>query len=258
MTTSTVSSLLRTTQAYCQQLCEKQTLDYGIAFYSERFATLPQMNQYREVVIENPARVPDAFDEAERAFREQGLTCCRWAPAVDQPIEAIESHLAEHGFTQRAIDVFLLTSWPEGAEDPSVRILPARAMRPALRALLPKTAQAQQNPTPDLYAEALEERMDDPQFDMFVAIHEEAPAACAALYQVGDIARVVDLHVTKEDDAVVRALMTHLLATARRLAFRTICTSVDRADTRFRRLVESLGFSHDGETVEFDRTELTG
>ncbi len=98
MERSTVGSLLRSTQTYCAQLCEKQALTYGIAYYSERFAKLPEANQFREVLVDDPARIPAAFDEAERWFKEQGLTCYRWAPADGQASDTLSGFLVSRGF----------------------------------------------------------------------------------------------------------------------------------------------------------------
>ena len=53
MERSTVGSLLRTTQALCGQLCEKETLTHGIAYTCARYPNLSEVNQFREVVVED-------------------------------------------------------------------------------------------------------------------------------------------------------------------------------------------------------------
>ena len=85
MQRNTVSALLRATQAYCQQLCDKETLEHGIAFFSARYPLLPDVNQFREVVIDSAEHIPRVFDETERWFEGHGLSCLRWATAGGAP-----------------------------------------------------------------------------------------------------------------------------------------------------------------------------
>ena len=133
MTASTVGMLHRTSQAYCSQLCEKQTLQYGIAYYAQRFAPLPEANQFREVVVQNGALLPVAFAETESWFGDRQLRCDRWVPAVDQPPDPLGAFLSEKGFRPRRLNAMILTEWIDLHPLPDVRILPARAMRAAFR-----------------------------------------------------------------------------------------------------------------------------
>src|SRR3989304_5124695 len=98
MERTTVGSLLRSTQAYCSELCEKETLEYGIAYYNPRFASLPEANQFREVLIEDPSRIPEAFEQTETWFRHRELFCPRWAPAEGQGTKELADFLTQHGF----------------------------------------------------------------------------------------------------------------------------------------------------------------
>lgn len=131
---STVGSLLRSTQAYCGQLSDKETLDEGIAFYSEAFRDLPEANQFREVMIDDAQRIPTVFASVDRWFLERGLTCHRWAPAGGQRDAALSDHLSDRGFHALHYVALSLTRWVDLQPDPSIRVLPARAMRDAYRA----------------------------------------------------------------------------------------------------------------------------
>ena len=51
MTTPTIASLHRSTQALCTHLCQKQTLTRGIAYYNPDLPRAAEANQFREVVI---------------------------------------------------------------------------------------------------------------------------------------------------------------------------------------------------------------
>ncbi len=255
MERTTVGSLLRSTQAFCIQLCDKHTLDFGIAYHCARFADLPEVNQYREVIATEPAEVAAAFDEAERCFRDEGLSCHSWAPADGQATGALADFLAEHGYARRNFTVLRLAEWVDLAPDESVRVLPARAMRTVFR----ETYLHAETPA-DLagrtqLADAYTERLDDPQFDMFVALVDKQPAGRCALYQVGDIARIMAMSVLPgmADRGVERALLAPLLALAKRLAMRNVCTLIDAGDEAHAVMFREAGFVEDGTIVEFHR-----
>jgi len=258
---STVGSLLRSTQAYCQQLCEKQTLDHGIAFYSSRYPFLSEVNQFREVVIENAADIPAAFDEAERWFLQQGLICQRWAPAMGEAIPELSDFLGKRGYERRRFTALVLTAWVELATSPGVRVLHARAMRAAFRQTCDDRASTIASATEDspasreMLVQAHDERLNDPSFDMFVALVDKQPAGHGALYQVGDCARIMDVSVLASfaGRGVDQAILAHVLALAKRLAIRHIVAQVDEAEPAQRVLFASVGFTPDGVIEEFHR-----
>jgi len=252
---TTVGSLLRSTQAFCIQLCDKQTLDFGIAYHCARFGDLPEVNQYREVIATEPSDVSVAFDEAERCFGEAGLTCHRWAPADGRASDALAGFLVGHGFVQRAFTAMRLAAWTDLEPRDAVRILPARAMRSVFRDTYLHAGAPADPLRRERLADLYGERLDDPQFDMFVALIDKQPAGRCALYQVGDIARIMDLSVMPgmADRGVERTLLAHLLALAKRLAMRNVCTLIDANDAARIELARRAGFVEDGTIVEFHR-----
>jgi len=257
MQRSTVASLLRTTQAFCSQLCEKETLQYGIAYYSHHFAALPEANQFREVCVDDPARIEQAYREAEQAFARQDLFCYRWAPAADRTIDGLEGFLAGQGFRPRRFTALTLVRWVDLQADTRVRVVPARAARAAFRETFFLTLEATGSAAAhEMTAEAYGQRLDDPQMDMFVALVDQAPAGRCALFQVGDIGRIMDLSATQSvvDNAVRRTLLAHVLALAKRLLMRNICVQIDGGvDPAEQAWWEAAGFVPDGTIVEFER-----
>jgi len=246
---TTVGWLLRSSQSYCSQLCDKDTLEYGIAYYSARFSTLNETNQFREVVAEE-SEWDQALAEAQEWFQRHGLLCRRWATASGDAGERPSRLLMARGFRRRVYHAMMLTRWVQVSPSRRVRVLPARAMRLALRQTFPGDSTSDQ-------PAACEQRLDDAPFDMFVAMVEGRPAGRCALYQVGDIGRVMDLCVSDSTDRsiVEQALTAHVLALAKRLALRNICVQVDGEDSRLRAFYETFGFVSDGTIVEFDRDE---
>ena len=257
---STVAAILRCTQALCQQISDKQTLEHGIAFYSRLFANLADANQFREVVAENDAGA--ALEEADRFFRQQDLTCHRWAPAMGRASPQLSESLLRNGFVMRTHTALVLTDRVDLLPADRVRIVHARALRAHFRRTFLDQPPSPLSGLPDstaareLLADAAERRLDDPQYDMFVALLDNRPAGRAALYQVGDLALVNDLFVLDPftGHAVDRTLLAHLLALARRLAMRKVFAQVDDADPTLRELLDSAGFTPDGAITEFHRT----
>ena len=255
MAHSTVGSLLRSTQAYCLQLCEKETLEFGIAYYSKKYPALPEANQYREVIATGSDQLDRAFAESQAWFESQGLSCHRWAPADGSGSSELADFLTDRGFALRRLTAMTLTQWAELDAPDNVKVLPARAMRSVFRQTLDGETNHASPQAKEQAIEAYQERLDDPQLDMFVALVDKKPAGRCAMYQVGDIAQLIELHVSQAyaDRGVKEALTAHVLALAKRLAMRNICLQVDSNDTTLQAWFQSAGFVEDGTLVEFDR-----
>lgn len=252
---STVGWLLRSEQAYCLQLCEKETLDFGIAYYNARFREHPEANQFREVWIEDVARIDDAFTQAEEWFRGRGLVCHRWAPAGGAASDELSSFLLGQGFTRRAFAALALAKWADLHPPSDVRVLPARAMRAAFAATLVHFDASRLSVDHNLYRDAYLERLNDAPLEMMIAVIDKTPAGRCALFQTGDIARVMDLTVLPAflDRGVAEALLANVLAFAKRMAMRNVCTMTPLNDPVRLEWLEQAGFVRDGEIVEFDR-----
>ena len=260
MERTTVGSLLRSTQAFCSELCEKETLDYGIAYYNPRFAALPEANQFREVLIEDPARIPEAFQQTEAWFRKRGLFCHRWCPAGGGETTELGEFLGEQGLHRRKHIAMALDRWVDQKAPERVRILPARAMRAAYRETFSHSDALGSPAIRELLADASLERLDDPQLDMVVALWDKEPVGRCGLYQVGDIARVMGLSVlpASAGRGIERALLAHVLAFAKRLTMRTVLVQIDETDRAGRTILEEAGFVCDGDIVEFERNPPVG
>ena len=255
---STVGSLLRSMQAFCGQLCEKETLEYGIVYCCPRFPTLPEVNQFREVVIDDAACIPAAFQQAEQAFGARQVSCRRWATAGGTPTPELHRFLSEQGFVPHSQTAMTLTRWPDPSVSPSVRIIPARAVREAYRKTFLVESDSASPQERAERADSFGERLDDPSFDAIVAMVDGVPAGRCVLFQVGDIARVIDLCVGPGFDGkgVETALLSHALTLAKRLAMRNICTLVESEDAASLTRLHASGFVEDGVIVEFERDRL--
>ncbi|MFQ5490297.1 MAG: GNAT family N-acetyltransferase [Phycisphaerae bacterium] len=253
MSQSSASALLRAKQALYHLLMDKHTLDWGIAFWNPQWDRWPEAAQFREVVIPEASRFSEAFEAAEAFFHEQGMLCQRWAPAVDQPVEALEAFLTTRGFVPREMTVMRLGAWPEPGEGPDVRVLPARPMRQAFeRTYLIES----QDDLARARARAALEYLDEASMSLFVAMRGDEPMGRGGLFEVGDVGLIVELYVipSARRQGIGRAVMTQLVAMARRAGLRMVCAEVPAGDPAGATCLESCGFVQDGQVREYDRT----
>jgi len=250
---NTLSAVLRTNQAYCELLCEKQTLRWGIAFHSAAWPAAPETNQFREVVIRDATQIPQAFEAVQAFFQERGVACRTWAPAMEQPTEALATFLIGRGFRRRDTVAMGLAQWPELPARKDLRILPARAMREAYEATF-----LAEGVGAGKLAQAALERLDDPRMDVHVAVQGNRPVGRAALFAVGDIGRVKDFYVVPDGrrGGVATTLMAHLLTLGKRWGMRQVCLQADEGD-RAAAFFERCGFTRDATICEFDAPGVT-
>lgn len=253
MQSPTVNSLLRISQAYCEQLCEKQTLEYGIVFSSPRFPELAECNQFREVIAETLPQAGVAVDECDQCFAARGSRCLRWAPAEGRTSEEIARFLTDRGFVPRQELALTLSRWVGDPPTREIRVLPARAMRDAFAKTFASSGAGRG--LEDEQREAALERLDSSHLDMFVALYDGEPAGRGGLFQVGDVCELVDVSVLAgfTGRGVDSALVSQALSLARRLAFRRVYARFVADDDAKRDLLLRHGFVADGSIVEFVR-----
>jgi len=231
MATATVSALLRANQAYYAQLCETCSLEqWGIAFTAKEaaYARVAEANQFREIVIDETMRPAEVYAAVEEHFGVRGLSCLIWAPAADAPTDALGSFLAERGFVRREIVAMGPTAGVDRPADDRVRVLPARAMRRAMREIHGRQYASVDGATREALVSAAVERLNDPRMDGFVAMHGSAAVGYGVLFQIGDVGRISALHVVEgaRRQGVGRALIGQMVRLARRLALRVVCMPV--------------------------------
>ena len=250
-TTTPVSWLLRSGQAFFEQICQSVTLDHGVALFSERYPQLCQANQLREVLLEDSTRLPEAFARTEEFYTARGVRCGRWVPALEQPLEPLDGFLPDHGFARRDQDVWVLTRWVEPTRSSELRVVPARAVRAAFRETFSPVHGGAEEPEWQAYCE----RLDDPQLDMFVALVDGQSAGRCGLFQRGDVARIIGLHSCPQFEGlpVERTLVQHCLQLAKRLGLSQTCTKIAQGDESRSALFEAMGFGAAGVLTEYVR-----
>jgi ribosomal protein S18 acetylase RimI-like enzyme len=246
--TDALAAIRRSSQVYYAQIAEQTTLSCGVALTCPRYPKYPFGNQLREVLIPRGQSPAGCSEEVQAFYAGQGLRCLVWSPAAIQPVEPIEAFLTARGYTPiRSLALW----WARDVEiplTPNVRVLPARAMRRALREMIVSS-----KPGNEGVADRALERLDDPQYDLSLAMLGNSPVGHAALYQVGDIGRIVNVFIAREHrrQGVALSLMAHLLALARRLALRITCLDTEESNLPARALYARCGFEEEGSFVEY-------
>ncbi len=251
-----LSAVRRADQAFYEQIAQIESLDFGVAFTSGAFPNSPEANQFREVQL-GSTPIAEVFESAERFYAQRNLTCFRWTPALNEPLDTYDAFLPAHGFTRRDRLALAMTDWPAAAPpDPAIRIIPARAMRKSFRATFLDPGDTRWSAeSKALLADEAEERLNDANYDCFVAMYKDQPAGRIAYHEVGDIAALRDLYVitAHRRQSVGRALLAHVITLAKRLAPRVFVASLPADDAPASRYLERAGFKLAGTTAEFDR-----
>lgn len=253
----TLAAVRRSGQVYYFQVAEQSTLSCGVALTCAKYPRYYTGNHLREVMIPADKSLAECFDEVQAFYAQQGLTCFRWVPAAVQPTEPIEAFLCSRGYITRRNVAMKWTREVAIAVNPQVKLLPARAMRKALRELV----LADQVPLPEhrpMLADVMLDRLDDASYDVYVAMLDNQPAGYGGLLQAGDIGRIENIFVAENcrQQGVGRTLIAHLLALSKRLALRITCLQTQECNAPAISLYEECGLEVGGVYVEFTSPEM--
>ena len=248
------AAVRRTNQVYLEQVCRCQRLDCGCAYFKPEYPRLPSCNVVSDVLLTSAES--DPWEQVEAFYRDRSLTCFRWVPALGQPPDGVEELLAPHGFQRNETIALVLPPEIDCRLDERFRILGARAMRRAYSRVVAERSREVPQLADDLAAVQLE-RLNDPQYDGFVALLDDEPVGMVAVFQVGEIGRICDLYVMppQRHRGVARALLSYALVTARRWGLQPICAQVDAENAAGRALLAKLGFQESGTIVSFWRPD---
>lgn len=233
----------------CEQLATWESLEFGVAFRSPEHPTLAAANQLRDVWLETVSG-DTAYERTEAHFAAHGRICRRWVPSSGQPTEPVASVLKNKGWTRVETLAMGLADWAMAsmASPAAIRVLPARAMKKAYRKTFDGATPAEM--------QAGIERLNDPNYEAFVAVMDGEPAGRSAYLEVGDIARLADVFVRpsfRRRD-IGRVMVAHFLRIGRRLSPRVVVASCDATDPASRSFLERCGFMASGSLTAFDRS----
>ncbi len=240
----------RADQVYYEQICERETIACGYAYRSDRFAEVAECHFVGEVLLE---LCNDSLTVVDTYFTRIGRECSRWVPAADQPAAAVAELLAGRGFERRERVVF---AWNgvERERPGGLRVVGARAMRRSYTRIA-EARSAEGGGRADALTQLQLERLNDPQYDAFVALDGDEPVGMISLLQVGQIGRLCDLYVRKEHRrrSAARQLLHAALSAARRWALHPVVAAVEDRNEAGAGLLCGAGFAEAGRIVSFCR-----
>lgn len=240
-----LSPVRRSDRALCEQVSQWESLEFGVAHVNPALPSVADANQLREVWLAEVDGVA-AFARTEAYYAERGITCLAWTPASGQAVEPVESLLIAKGWRRVNSTAMLLHDWGilDQPTDSTIRVLPARAMRKAFHGTFTGSS-----------ADAAIERLNDPNYDCFVAMIEGSAAGRIGYLQAGDVARLHDLFVlpSRRARGVASALVHQCLQLARRLLPKSIVASVEPDGPEEISFLKKCGFAAAGVTTRFQR-----
>lgn len=246
-----IAAMHRANQAFHGQLVQTAPLDCGVAHFSSEFGAMA--NQIRDVTLPDGWSMERAFELVQGFFGQFNHPCRIWAPTLEQPAEPLEEFLEARGYAPSRRQVYALRPWPELARGSDVRIVPGRAVRQALAELTMGDPSRGSPEGRQLSTDMMLARLNDPQFDVLVAMAEGRAVGHGYLLQIGPIAAVYNVYVSDEfrRRGIAQAIMHDIINTCRRLELRTVVLEVGQANTDAMALYEKCGFEPVGASVDF-------
>lgn len=249
-TVDILSAVRRSDQSLCEQVAQWESLEFGVAYTCASFPSFVGGNQLRDAWL---AEIdgPTAFERAEAYYRERSLTCLAWTPAAGQAIEPLEALLVPKGWRRVDRLAMSLADWGilDVEADAAIRVLPARAMPRAYHQSYVNAGMS------DDEVAAAVERLNDSNYDAFVALVDGKPAGRIGYLEVGDIARLAELFVAPafRGNGIGKSLTRHVLQLARRLLPRAVVTSASPEDEAGVAFLQRAGFTPVDRLTQFLR-----
>jgi GNAT superfamily N-acetyltransferase len=260
MPTQAESALSRAIQAHCLLLSDAVSLDWGVAYVSETFPHLASANPFREINVEDVSHLPAMHAAVSDHYASAGAQCGLFAPSLGQSADELEPFYSGKGAARRDHHVLAVREWKELDTAANARILPARAMRKAMRQVLANAANELNEPDVETFVQANIERLNDHRVDGVVAVVDGNPVGYGVFLEVGDIGFLPDLYVLTEHRrrGVGTSLLDHLLKLAKRLLMRVTCARVSVSDAATVAFLTGRGLAVDGMSTEFVMTDGGG
>jgi len=247
----------KTEVAWTQHLGEERELDIGLAYSNAALARVHHANRILGAMLPPGADVDALLDEVDSHFRSAGVTCWRWSmnpsAAPDQTRPIIDA-LERRSHTRTSLDLMHLTQSVDlRFESPNdLQVIPARASYRHTREFSELAAAEAGEPQ---FADASMAHMDDPHYDLLIALQAGVPVARGGVLTAGDIGLIEDIYVAAaaRGRGLGRLIMLRCLEICARSLFRHIILSVAPQNTTAIALYHKLGFRKFGEFVEWVR-----
>ncbi len=246
----------RTEMAFVRLVSESHRLSCGEAHHYAAMPSFPGACFVTDFECA-PDRVSAAMREIDDHYRALGGRCARISAGLCSMTEELDFGLRASGFVRgdrlchaRLTGTRVADSSADQASNPcrDLRILAARAMPRAYRRVLNEQFAPMSEPMREVELAIALDRLDDAQFEPWVAMRGEDAVGAAALHSVGDIGAIHGVFVSPESrrGGVGTLLIDRILQTARRWNLETVYFGVSGADAMCPQFPQNRGFEKIG------------
>lgn len=248
----------RTELHWVRHLGEETPLDAGVAFTNRELPRIGEANRVMDAALPPGVSPADAVDEVRRYFRDVGTACLGWVAnpaAAESRTRPLIEHLVETGWRPDPYDVMHLGLRPSGRveETAGLTVIPARASFRHARALADEEAAERGEPQ---LADASMLHLDDPHWDVSIALRDGQAIARAGVLAVGEIGRIEHVFVGKSHRrrSVGRTMVGRILEVCARSLFKHVMLGVRPDDHAAIDLFAGFGFRKIGQIVAYQHS----
>lgn len=254
----------RTQTAHVRQVCEERRLSCGAAHYFRGAAGFDGSCFVTDFACE-PGALPTALREIDEFFFAIGGCCSRITAALGETGESLDPGLISAGFLRRDLLCFARLGGQDGHDSKErvsnpttasdVRILSARAMPRAYRRLLVENSQSQTEEARAVEFSIALDRLNDAQYESFVALRGDEPVGAAALHTVGDLGAMHGVNVvpSARRTGVGGQLVSRIMQTAKRWRLESVYVGISLDNEAAIGLAKSRGFARIGDVPRWIR-----
>jgi ribosomal protein S18 acetylase RimI-like enzyme len=234
-------------------------LAIGTAFVNPQFDRLGDANRLAGAMLPEASADAEALiGEVESHFASAGCRCLRWTmnpTATDAQTRPIIAALERRGLRRIARDVMHLNQRVDLRYDapPDLQIIPARASYRHTQQSLGACARDEWH-EPQL-ADAMIQHLDDPRYDLLLALRGGQPVGRGGVLTVGDVGLIKDIYVAPahRGQGLGRLMTLRCLELCARSLFRHVLLSVEPQNPAAE-MYRRIGFAKFGEYVEWAAT----
>lgn len=245
----------RTELHWMRHVGEETQLDAGVAFTNPQLSGVWDANGMIDAAVPPDASPADVVGEVRKHFEGAGVACRQWLmnpSAPEAQTRPLVEHLTSEGWRPHAYDVMHRAGAPAGrvAEVPGLTIIPARASFRHARELAEEAAAEAGRPQ---LADASMLHLDDPHWDVMIALRDGKAVARAGVLAVGDVGRIEHLFVGEAHrrQGIGATMLGRVMEVCARSLFKHVMLCVPPGARDAADLYGRFGFRSIGEMVAY-------
>ena len=241
----------QTEERWTEHLGETHSLDIGTAYSNRDLATVYDANNIRDVALPDGMTPEAAFAMVSAHYEQRQARCAYWVmnpSTAESATRPMAEYLVSNGYRANCADIMVLPHAPRRAvaEAANLKIIPARASFRHARMLAEESARRWNAPQ---LVDAFMLHMDDPHWDMLLALRDGVAAACIGVLAVGEIGRVEQFYVAEafRGQGIGQTMLSRILGICARSLFRHVMLCVLPDNSAAIKLYAKAGFERIGQ-----------